>query len=108
MLKNALVTYTFMVNLFFMIPSFFPKITMHITRPSGALDRRSLYVPGFQRQVFKRVQFFSERSEESKERKKNKGSVLIVESAYNAQNAKFGLVMQINVWQPKEKIPGKK
>ena len=28
-----------------------------------------------------------------KEQKKNKGSVLVAESAYNAQNAQFGLVM---------------
>ena len=27
-----------------------------------------------------------------KEQKKNKGSVLVAESAYNAQNAQFGLV----------------
>ena len=29
-----------------------------------------------------------------KEQKKNKGSVLVVEFAYNAQNAQFGHVMQ--------------
>ena len=29
-----------------------------------------------------------------KEQKKNKGSVLVAESAYNAQNAQFGLVMK--------------
>ena len=28
-----------------------------------------------------------------KEQKKNKGSVLVAESTYNAQNAQFGLVM---------------
>ena len=28
-----------------------------------------------------------------KEQKKNKGSVLVAESAYNAQNSQFGLVM---------------
>ena len=31
---------------------------------------------------------------ESKEQKKNKGSVLVAESAYNAQNAQFDLVMR--------------
>ena len=31
---------------------------------------------------------------ESKEQKKNKGNVLVAESAYNAQNAQFGLVMR--------------
>ena len=53
----------------------------------------SVYVLGFQRQVFKHVKILSERSKESKEQKKNKGSVLVAESAYNAQNAQFGLVM---------------
>ena len=52
-----------------------------------------LYVPGFQRQVFKHVKILSERLKESKEQKTNKGSVLVAESAYNAQNAQFGLVM---------------
>ena len=58
-----------------------------ITRPNCALDRSAflcLYVPGFQRQVFKHVKILSERSKESKEQKKNKGSVLVAESAYNA------------------------
>ena len=67
-----------------------------ITRPNFALDRSSvlcLYVPGFQRQVFKHVQILSEQSKENKEQKKNKGSVLVAESAYNAQNAQFGLVL---------------
>ena len=53
-----------------------------------------LYVPGFQRQVFKHVKIFAEQSKESKEQKKNKGSVLVAESVYNAQNAQFGLVMK--------------
>ena len=56
----------------------------HITRPNCALDRSTvlcLYVPGFQRQVFKLVKNLSERSKESKEQKKNKGSVLVAESA---------------------------
>ena len=64
-----------------------------ITRPNCALDRRTilcLYVPGFQRQVFKQVKILSERSKGNKEQKRNKGSVLVEESAYNAQ---FGLVM---------------
>ena len=70
-----------------------------ITRPNFALDRRTilcLYVPGFQRQVFKHVKILSERSKEKKEQKKNKGSVLVAESACNAQNAQFGLVMGLN------------
>ena len=61
-----------------------------ITRPNCALDRRSnlcLYVPGFQRQVFTHVENLSERSKEMKERKKNKGSVLVSESAHSLQNA---------------------
>ena len=29
-----------------------------------------------------------------KEQKKNKGSILVAESAHNSQNAQFGLVMQ--------------
>ena len=33
------------------------------------------------------------RNKESKEQKKNKGSILVAESAYNAQNAQLGLVM---------------
>ena len=50
----------------------------NITRLNFALDRCTilcLYVPGFQRQVFKHVKFFSEGSERMKEKKKNKGSV---------------------------------
>ena len=40
------------------------------------------------------VKVLSERSKESKEQNKNKGGgVLVAESAYNAQNAQFGLVM---------------
>ena len=52
-----------------------------------------LYVPGFQRQVFKHVKTLSERSKESKEQKKNKESVFLAEPACNAQNAQFGPVM---------------
>ena len=53
-----------------------------------------LHVPRFQKQIFKHGKVVLERSKEMKEQKKNKGSVLIAESAYNAQNAQFGLVMQ--------------
>ena len=35
----------------------------------------------------------SERSKESKEQKKSKGSVLVTKSAYDVQNAQFGIVM---------------
>ena len=69
----------------------------YITRPNCALDRSTilyLYVRGIQRQVFIHVKILSERSKESKEQKKNKGSVLVAESAYNAQNAQFGLVLK--------------
>ena len=34
---------------------------------------------------------------ENERTKKNKGSVLVAESAYNAQNAHFGLVMMFNL-----------
>ena len=67
-----------------------------ITRPNFALDRSTilcLYVLGFQRQVYKHVKILSERSKESKEQKKNKGSILVAKSAYNAQNAQYGLVI---------------
>ena len=40
------------------------------------------------------MEILSERSKESEEQKKNRGSVLVAESAYNAQNAQFGLVMK--------------
>ena len=46
------------------------KFLKIITRPNSALDRRTilcLYVPGFQRQVFKHDKFLSERSTESKD-----------------------------------------
>ena len=74
------------------------KIWNNITRPNCALDRSTklcLYVPGFQRQVFKREKILSERSKESKEQKKNKGSNLVAKSSHNAQNAQFGLVMKL-------------
>ena len=70
--------------------------TLYITRPNCALDRRTilcLYVPGFQRQVFKHVKTLSKRSKKNNKQKKNKRSVLAAESAYNAQKAQFGLVM---------------
>ena len=76
-------------------------MSKNITRPNCALDKRKilcLYVPGFQRQVFKHVKNLSERSKESKEQKKNKGSVLVAKSAYNAQNAQFGLVMKFEIF----------
>ena len=76
--------------------SFF-VLSFNITRPNCALDRSTilyLYVSGFQRQVFKHVKILSERSKESKEQKNNKGRVLVAETAYNAQNAQFGLVMK--------------
>ena len=44
------------------------------------------------------MKILSERSKESKEQKKNKGSVLVAESAYNAQNAQFGLVMTVEIF----------
>ena len=59
---------------------------------SSLLDRRTvvfLYAPGLQRQVFKHVENLSERSKKMKEQKKNKGSVLVAEPAYNSQNAQF-------------------
>ena len=40
------------------------------------------------------LKFCRNDQKESKEQKKNKGSVLAAESAYNAQNAQFGLVMK--------------
>ena len=40
------------------------------------------------------VKIVSERSKESKEQKKNKESVLVAKSAYNAQ---FGLVMKLSL-----------
>ena len=71
------------------------QLELYITRPNCALDRRTifcLYVPGFQRQVFKHVNLLREQSKESEEQKKNKGSVLVAESAHNAQK-QFGVVM---------------
>ena len=52
-----------------------------------------LYVPGFQRKIIKYVIRVSERSKKKKEQKKNRGSVLVAESAYNSQNTQFRLVM---------------
>ena len=78
----------------------FLKFIFNITRPICALDRRTilcLYVPGFHGQVFKHVKILSERSKKMKEQKKNKWSVLVAESAYNIQNAQFGLVMNTEI-----------
>ena len=55
-----------------------------------------LYVPGFQRQVFKHVQVLSQRSKKLKEEKKHKGSVPFPEFAYISQKAHFGLVEKKN------------
>ena len=68
------------------------------TRPNCALDRRTilcLYVPEFQNQGFKHVEILLEKSKRMKEQKKNKGNVLVPESAYNSQHAQFGLVMEV-------------
>ena len=46
----------------------------------------------------------NDQRKENKERKKNKGSVLVAESAYNAENAQFGLVMKFSY--DSKKIPG--
>ena len=73
------------------------KTIFYIMRPNNALDKCTilcLYGPGFQRQVFKHVKFVSERSKEMKKQKKNRGRVLVAESAYISQKAQFGLVMQ--------------
>ena len=49
-----------------------------------------------QKQVFKHVKILSKRLKKVKEQKKNKGSVLVMKTACNSQNAQFGLVMLIN------------
>ena len=41
----------------------------------------------------KYVKILSKRSKIIKEQKKNKGSFLVAESAYNSQNTQFGLIM---------------
>ena len=69
------------------------KINSNITRPKCALDL-CLYVPGFQRKLFKQVETLSYRSNEMKEQKQNKRSALVADSAYNSQKAQFGLVMK--------------
>ena len=51
-------------------------------RPNFALDELTilcLYVPGFQRQAFKRFKILQERLQEIKEQRKNKGSVLVAD-----------------------------
>ena len=65
------------------------------TKPKNALDRRTilgLCVPGFQRQVSKHNKFLSDQRK-LKGNRRTKKSVLVEESAYNSQNAQFGLVM---------------
>ena len=62
-----------------------------------AVDRLTilcLFVAGFQRQVYKHDKNLTEQSKKINEQQKNKGSVLVAESAYNSQNAQFGLVME--------------
>ena len=53
------------------------KLNRFITRPNCALDRRKilcLYVPGFQRQVYKHVKILSEKT---KEQRSTKGMSLL-------------------------------
>ena len=67
-----------------------------ITWPNCALDGRIilfLYIPGFQRQVFKHIKILSERSKKIKEQKTNKGSVLVEESTITFKKAQFGFLM---------------
>ena len=47
---------------------------------------RGQTVAEFHRQVFKHGKILSKQSKKMKAQKKNKGSVLVAESAYNAQN----------------------
>ena len=80
-----------------------------IMRPNCALDRRTilcLFIPGFQRQVFKHGKILSERSKRLKKQKKNKRSVLFVESVFNTQ--KHSLASYWDNWvavHVAEKIP---
>ena len=85
-LKNIIV---FLVFVYLQIIKFITRLTCAQDRPTILC----LYVPGFHRQVFKHVKILSEQSKRMKEKKKKKGSVLDAESAYNAQNAQFGLVI---------------
>ena len=69
---------------------------MFITRPNCALDRRKiscLYVPGFQSQVYKHDEGFSEQIKKFKKQKKKKLNILVAESAYISHKAQFVLVM---------------
>ena len=66
-----------------------------ITRPNCALDRRTICVSVFldcRDKSLNELKFC--RNDQRKV--KNKGSVLVAESAYNAQNAQFGLIMEKN------------
>ena len=61
-------------------------------RPNFALDGLTilcLYVPGFQRQAFKRFKILQARLQEIKEQRESP----CCRSTYNAQNAQVGLVM---------------
>ena len=69
----------------------------NITRLNYALERRTIlcmYATEFHREFFKHGKVLSKRLNNMKDEKKNKGSVLVVESAYNSQNAHFGIVMK--------------
>ena len=60
------------------------KHFFNITRSKCALDRRTmlcLHVPGFQKQVVKHVENFSEQPKKKEEQRNNKGSVLLAEIA---------------------------
>ena len=65
-----------------------------IACPRGIFSILCLFVAGFQRQVYKHDKNLTEQSKKINEQQKNKGSVLVAESAYNSQNAQFGLVME--------------
>ena len=52
------------------------------------------------------VKFCRNDQTEGKKQKKNKGSVLVAESAYNAQTAQFGLVINFLINKSEKKFPG--
>ena len=54
-----------------------------------------LYVPEFRRQVFKHGKILSEQSKKMRDQKKDKVSVLVADSTYNAQNAQIGFLMLV-------------
>ena len=59
---------------------FFRKQKTFITRPNCALDRRTilcLYVPGFQRQVFKMLKFCRNDQRKVKHKRRTKGASLL-------------------------------